>query len=521
MGSAPGAGSRWRRALVLVFLCTGLLAQPAFAEVCTPADNLASPRARCRSGGAASRRFRWAQAPCRAPGVSTAHTHHMRTTQEYSCEGIQRVPPEQRCEFVRANCEDGALLPPHAPAAPQPRAPRRGSSGSDPGGRAGAACSEPCPRRHTAAGAAPGPAAAWRRAAAAGPCSFGVLSMQCRPRTRQPHASPHPLLHWAGPQIRSSPTPGSTTAMWRSAACCCAVLSWWAAAWAASHAAVPRARMRTERLTPPIRAAPERMHPTCARPRPKPLLCPLSHPPPPASPPHPSHPATTPDAGRSPGAALFLPPWRRSRVLLQPHHGARQPEHPQDAAALRGRCARAPLGGARGGGGGGRAFRFKGRAGWGGQGRGQRAARRQRAPGPGARAVAPVCESRPASGAAPLSPTRRSRARNPVGWSARPQRQHRRGHACDASHRTPHPPPIKPPLARPAVTFVALGNGAPDLSANISAIKSGGIQLSAGGITGAAMFVQCIVAAEVRGRAGRGAGGGGECWPAGCGRGRV
>ena len=49
-----------------------------------------------------------------------------------------------------------------------------------------------------------------------------------------------------------------------------------------------------------------------------------------------------------------------------------------------------------------------------------------------------------------------------------------------------------------AVTFVALGNGAPDLSANIAAIQSGQVLLSAGGITGAAMFVQCIVAAEVR-----------------------
>jgi hypothetical protein len=47
------------------------------------------------------------------------------------------------------------------------------------------------------------------------------------------------------------------------------------------------------------------------------------------------------------------------------------------------------------------------------------------------------------------------------------------------------------------VTFVALGNGAPDLSANITAIQSGQVLLSAGGITGAAMFVQCIVAAEV------------------------
>lgn len=48
-----------------------------------------------------------------------------------------------------------------------------------------------------------------------------------------------------------------------------------------------------------------------------------------------------------------------------------------------------------------------------------------------------------------------------------------------------------------AVTFVAMGNGAPDLSANISAIRSGQVALSAGAFTGAAMFVQCVVASEV------------------------
>ena len=56
-------------------------------------------------------------------------------------------------------------------------------------------------------------------------------------------------------------------------------------------------------------------------------------------------------------------------------------------------------------------------------------------------------------------------------------------------------PKMRPRFA--GVTFVAMGNGAPDLSANISAIRSGSIQLSAGAITGAAMFVQCIVASEV------------------------
>jgi Ca2+/Na+ antiporter len=75
------------------------------------------------------------------------------------------------------------------------------------------------------------------------------------------------------------------------------------------------------------------------------------------------------------------------------------------------------------------------------------------------------------------------------------------------------------------VTFVAMGNGAPDLSANITAIRNGQVsqvwisrfhicakarlgvhdvildawqvQLSSGAFTGAAMFVQCIVASEV------------------------
>lgn len=45
-------------------------------------------------------------------------------------------------------------------------------------------------------------------------------------------------------------------------------------------------------------------------------------------------------------------------------------------------------------------------------------------------------------------------------------------------------------LLTAAVTFVALGNGAPDLSANIAAISAGEVVLSAGAFTGAAMFVQ-------------------------------
>ncbi|GAX77541.1 hypothetical protein CEUSTIGMA_g4985.t1 [Chlamydomonas eustigma] len=56
-------------------------------------------------------------------------------------------------------------------------------------------------------------------------------------------------------------------------------------------------------------------------------------------------------------------------------------------------------------------------------------------------------------------------------------------------------PKMRPRFA--GVTFVAMGNGAPDLSANISAIRNGSVQLSAGALTGAAMFVQCVVASEV------------------------
>jgi Ca2+/Na+ antiporter len=84
-------------------------------------------------------------------------------------------------------------------------------------------------------------------------------------------------------------------------------------------------------------------------------------------------------------------------------------------------------------------------------------------------------------------------------------------------------PKMRPRFA--GVTFVALGNGAPDLSSNASAIRSGEYLLAAGAITGGAMFVQCVVGAQVvsiaseqqrqqqqRGRrgAGRGTAGGGE-----------
>ncbi|KAG2447386.1 hypothetical protein HYH02_007714 [Chlamydomonas schloesseri] len=62
-------------------------------------------------------------------------------------------------------------------------------------------------------------------------------------------------------------------------------------------------------------------------------------------------------------------------------------------------------------------------------------------------------------------------------------------------------PKMRPRFA--GVTFVAIGNGAPDLSSNISAIRNGDWLLSTGALTGAAMFVQCVVASEVM-RASRG-----------------
>ncbi|MEW5313216.1 MAG: hypothetical protein WDW38_004802 [Sanguina aurantia] len=63
------------------------------------------------------------------------------------------------------------------------------------------------------------------------------------------------------------------------------------------------------------------------------------------------------------------------------------------------------------------------------------------------------------------------------------------------SHISQSIPKMRPRFA--GVTFVAIGNGAPDLSANISAIRNGQVLLSAGALTGAAMFVQCVVGSEV------------------------
>eukprot|EP00955_Chlamydomonas_euryale_P022855 241477-Chlamydomonas_euryale.AAC.1 len=46
-------------------------------------------------------------------------------------------------------------------------------------------------------------------------------------------------------------------------------------------------------------------------------------------------------------------------------------------------------------------------------------------------------------------------------------------------------------LTIPRLTFVAMGNGAPDLSANISAIRNGSVQLSAGAFTGVGSAAIC------------------------------
>ena len=47
------------------------------------------------------------------------------------------------------------------------------------------------------------------------------------------------------------------------------------------------------------------------------------------------------------------------------------------------------------------------------------------------------------------------------------------------------------------VTFLALGNGAPDLSSNIAAVRSGHYSLALGSLTGGAMFVGCVVAGRI------------------------
>ncbi|PSC70482.1 sodium calcium exchanger [Micractinium conductrix] len=47
------------------------------------------------------------------------------------------------------------------------------------------------------------------------------------------------------------------------------------------------------------------------------------------------------------------------------------------------------------------------------------------------------------------------------------------------------------------VTLLALGNGAPDLSASIEAVKSGDYQLAMGALTGAGMFVGAVVAGRI------------------------
>ncbi|KDD72437.1 hypothetical protein H632_c3346p0, partial [Helicosporidium sp. ATCC 50920] len=54
---------------------------------------------------------------------------------------------------------------------------------------------------------------------------------------------------------------------------------------------------------------------------------------------------------------------------------------------------------------------------------------------------------------------------------------------------------LPPRLA--GVTLLALGNGAPDLSASVAAIKAGQLRLALGALTGAGMFIACVVAGRI------------------------
>lgn len=47
------------------------------------------------------------------------------------------------------------------------------------------------------------------------------------------------------------------------------------------------------------------------------------------------------------------------------------------------------------------------------------------------------------------------------------------------------------------VTLLALGNGAPDLSSTIAAVRSGDYKMALGSLTGASMFVGCVVAGRI------------------------
>lgn len=52
------------------------------------------------------------------------------------------------------------------------------------------------------------------------------------------------------------------------------------------------------------------------------------------------------------------------------------------------------------------------------------------------------------------------------------------------------------------VTLLALGNGAPDLSSSIAAVRSGNYPLALGALTGGSMFVGCVVAGRIVAAAG-------------------
>lgn len=54
---------------------------------------------------------------------------------------------------------------------------------------------------------------------------------------------------------------------------------------------------------------------------------------------------------------------------------------------------------------------------------------------------------------------------------------------------------LPPRLA--GVTLLALGNGAPDLSSCVAAVRAGNTRLALGALTGAGMFVGCVVAGRI------------------------
>jgi hypothetical protein len=152
-----------------------------------------------------------------------------------------------------------------------------------------------------------------------------------------------------------------------------------------------------------------------------------------------------------PAAAAVHAAGRHGGAVLLAHHEPGVAVHPEDAAQVRRRC-----GGAQGGRGG--AAEVLG--------------------GPGQDGSRPAGKSRACSHSGP---------RAPCGCPCSQAACRAAVKSVPATHTRPHGPcPVGAPASAPAVTFVAMGNGAPDLSSNISAIRGGGVLLSAGAITGGA-----------------------------------